>query len=131
MDEIFKDMTHEGWIIIYMDDVFIFTREIFDNIRQTRKVLQCLKENDLYLKPEKCVFWQTKVEYLGLIIEQDKLAMDPVKLAGIADWPTPTTETSTIIFRIRKLLPSIHTWIWKSHKTAKRTTEERRTILLD
>jgi len=91
MDNLFIIETSNGWVIIYMDDIFIFTKEIDDNIEKTRCILQQLTDNNLYLKPEKCVFWQTKVEYLGLIIEENKLAMDPVKLSGIANWPTPNT----------------------------------------
>ena len=52
---------------------------------------QQLQDNDLYLKPEKCSFWQTKVEYLGLIIEEGKIGMDLTKLKGIPNWPKPTT----------------------------------------
>src|SRR6266436_1479749 len=89
MDHIFRDKTSEGWVIIYMDDIFIFTQEILDNKTNTRRILKQLADNDLYLKPEKGVFWQTKVEYLGLIIQENQLAMDPVKLSGIAKWPTP------------------------------------------
>ena len=74
-----------------MDDVFVFTRDLTDNIHFTRQVLQRLRENNLYLKPEKCSFWQMKVEYLGFIIKEDKLQMDPVKLKGISEWPTPMT----------------------------------------
>ena len=39
----------------------------------------------------KCEFNQTKVEYLGLVIEEGRISMDPGKLKGIRDWPTPTT----------------------------------------
>jgi len=91
MDNLFIFENSKGWVIIYMDDIFIFTKEMDDNIEKTRRILQRLTDNNLYLKPEKCVFWQTKVEYLGLIIEENKLAMDPVKLSGIANWPTPNT----------------------------------------
>jgi len=73
MDNLFIFETSEGWVIIYMDNIFIFTKEIDDNIEKTQRILQWLTDNDLYLKPEKCVFWQTKVEYLGLIIEENKL----------------------------------------------------------
>ena len=45
---------------------------------------------DLHLKLEKCTFAATKVEYLGMIVRPGQLAMDPVKLDGIAKWPTPT-----------------------------------------
>ena len=91
MDEIFRDMRNERWLIIYMDDIFIYTRTLLDNIHCTKRVLQRLRENDLFCKPEKCEFWKEHVEYLGLIIEENKLEMDPVKLKGIADWPPPTT----------------------------------------
>jgi hypothetical protein len=91
MDEIFRDMKHEHWIIIYMDDIFIFSRTKEENIVYTRRVLQWLRDNDLYLKPKKCTFWATEVEYLGLLISENQLWMDPVKLDGIAKWPTPTT----------------------------------------
>ena len=91
MDDILKDEKHEGWVIIYMDDIFVFTKELLDNICNTRRVLQVLRDNNLYLKPEKCSFWQTKTEYLGLIIKEGKIGMDPTKLKGIADWPAPTT----------------------------------------
>src|SRR5271170_3219221 len=91
MDDIFKDKTAQGWVIIYMDDVLIFTKDLLINIRNTRQILQLLLDNDLFLKLEKCSFWQTKLEYLGLIVEEGKIGMDPAKLRGIADWPTPTT----------------------------------------
>ena len=41
-DDIFKDEKHEGWVIIYMDDIFVFTKELLDNICNTRRVLQVL-----------------------------------------------------------------------------------------
>ena len=50
-----------------------------------------MKELDLYLKLEKCLFNVSKVKYLRMIIKPGSLAMDPVKVAGIADWPTPST----------------------------------------
>ena len=91
MDNVFQDMKAKGWIIIYMDDIFIFTKELQQNIEYIKWTLQRLQDNNLYLKPEKCTFWMTKVEYLGLIIQENLISMDPVKLNGIKDWPTPTT----------------------------------------
>ena len=48
-----------------------------------------LQELDLFLRPEKCSFNQTSVKYLGLIISEGEIHMDPVKLKAIKDWPTP------------------------------------------
>jgi hypothetical protein len=45
----------------------------------------------LYLKPEKCVFMQTSIEYLGIIIANGQVKIDPAKLTGITSWPTPKT----------------------------------------
>ena len=46
-------------------------------------------EHDLYLKLEKYTFAASKVEYLEMIIKSSQLVMDPVKLNGIVQWPTP------------------------------------------
>jgi len=50
-----------------------------------------LDKHGLSLNLEKCVFEQTEVEYLGLIIWHNELAMDPTKVEGLANWPTPQT----------------------------------------
>src|SRR5277367_4402951 len=91
MNELFRDLIRERWVITYMDDILICTKTIEENIRCTKRVLQRLEEHDLYLKPEKCLFWRTEVEYLGMVISENQLKLDPVKVAGIADWPTPKT----------------------------------------
>ena len=59
--------------------------------KHTEEVLQILKDNDLYLKPEKCEFAQEKITYLGFVIEHNKISMDLSKVKGILDWPAPTT----------------------------------------
>jgi hypothetical protein len=45
----------------------------------------------LYFKAKECKFRKSKIEYLGLVVEEGKLAMDPAKLKGILDWPAPKT----------------------------------------
>lgn len=91
MNDLFKDMIDEGWLLIYMDDMLIFSEDMDTHRTYVKRVLQRLKDNDLFLKPEKCVFKASEVEFLGLIIRPDELAMDPTKLNGIQQWPTPTT----------------------------------------
>lgn len=54
------------------------------------EVLERLAKNDLYLRPEKCEFEQTSIEYLGLIISEGNVAMDPIKVKAVAEWPVPT-----------------------------------------
>ena len=54
-------------------------------------VLEKLQKKDLFLKAKKCKFYKMKIKYLGMIIEEERISMGPVKLGGIRDWPTPTT----------------------------------------
>src|SRR5258708_6801713 len=54
------------------------------------QVLSTLWEQRLFLKPEKCKFEQKEVEYLGLVISKDHVAMDPMKVHRVMEWPTPT-----------------------------------------
>jgi hypothetical protein len=95
MDDIFGDMINECVIIAYMDDIFLFAPEEPTLTKNTKKVLARLRENNLFLKPTKCEFNKTKVEYLGMVIEEGKMSMDPGKLKGIKDWPAPTTVKQT------------------------------------
>jgi Reverse transcriptase (RNA-dependent DNA polymerase) len=74
-----------------MDDILIFANMEEELRRTTKLVLEKLQEHDLFLKAKKCEFCKTKIEYLGMIIKQEKIAMDSVKLEGIRDWPTPAT----------------------------------------
>ena len=53
-------------------------------------VLECLQLHKLCLCPKKCEFEWTRIEYLGLIVSYSKVEMDPVKVSGVMDWPTPT-----------------------------------------
>ena len=70
MNDLFSDMIEEGWLVIYMNDMLLFSKDIETHRERTRRVLQCLRENDLYLKPEKCLFDVDEVEFLGLIIKR-------------------------------------------------------------
>ncbi|SJK99609.1 uncharacterized protein ARMOST_02917 [Armillaria ostoyae] len=92
MNDIFKDLISEGKVTIYLDDILIFTKDLDEHRRIVRRVLQKLRENKLFLKAEKCEFEVLETEYLGVIISEGQVRMDPVKLAGIAEWPTPTKK---------------------------------------
>jgi len=81
-----------------MDDILIFSKTKEDLERITKIVLKKLHDNDLYLKPAKCEFEKTRIEYLRMILEEGKVSMDPTKLKGIKDWPEPTTVKQTRSF---------------------------------
>lgn len=91
MNSIFTNMLSEEWIVIYMDDILIFLGNKKDHHERIRRVLARLKQHNLYLKPEKCSFDVQEVEFLGLIICPNHLAMDPTKLDRVHNWKTLTT----------------------------------------
>jgi hypothetical protein len=92
MNEIFQDLITKGIISMYLNDILIFTNSLEEHHRVTHLVLDRMCEHKLYLRPEKYEFEKTKIEYLGVIISHNKVEMDLVKIAGVADWPTPSNK---------------------------------------
>jgi hypothetical protein len=92
MAEMFKEEIATGKVFIYIDDVIIATKDLAEHRRLVYKVLQRFKENNLYLKPEKCEFEKMQIKYLGMIILHNKVAMDPVKVQGVVEWPIPKSK---------------------------------------
>ena len=90
VDDKLMDLIDLGKGSVYMDDIVIHmdgTEEEHEVI--VHKWLTRLAKLNLFLKPEKCQFHQHEVEYLGMIIGNGKVRMDPVKVQGITQWPTP------------------------------------------
>jgi len=57
--------------------------------QMVNRVLERLAKLDLYLKPGKCQFEVKRIEFLGVILEDGTVTMDPIKIAGMKDWKTP------------------------------------------
>ena len=74
----------------YIDNVLIASKNAKKHKQATHELLDILEANNLFLKPEKCIWEQPSVNYLGLILEEGVTRMDPAKIARIASWPTPT-----------------------------------------
>jgi RNase H-like domain found in reverse transcriptase/Reverse transcriptase (RNA-dependent DNA polymerase) len=89
MNNILHPLVKRGKVLVYMDDIIIFTNTIEEHCKITREVLEILRQNNLFLKPEKCEFEQMTVEYLGVIVSHNSLAVDLVKAAAVHEWPTP------------------------------------------
>ncbi|SJL10444.1 related to TY3B TY3B protein [Armillaria ostoyae] len=92
MNDIFKDLISKGKVTIYLNDILIFMKDLKEHRCIVQRVLQCLRENKLFLKAEKCEFEVLETEYLSVIISKGQIRTDPVKIAGIAEWPTPTKK---------------------------------------
>ncbi|KAF4609745.1 hypothetical protein D9613_011971 [Agrocybe pediades] len=89
MNDIFIELIDGNMVIVYMDDILIFTETLEHHREVVKQVLQILEQNQLYLKAEKCEFEKERIEYLGLIISQGRIEMDSVKVEGVSKWPEP------------------------------------------
>jgi len=89
MNDLLRDMIEKGEIAVFIDDVMIATETEKEHDEIIEEVLRKVEENDLFVKPEKCV-WKTKeVEFLGVIIGLDGVRMEKKKVQGVIDWPVP------------------------------------------
>lgn len=88
VNELFHDLVDVN-VVLYLDDIIIFSSDPAKHDDEVTEVLTRLRKADLFLKPEKCQFRTTSVDYLGLKITPGHVGMDPVKVSGVTDWPTP------------------------------------------
>jgi hypothetical protein len=90
MNDIFREHL-DDFVVIYLDDILIFSKNEEEHEKHVRLVLEKLRERGLYAKLEKCLFHQTEMEFLGFIATTDGLKMDPKKVEAIVSWEAPKT----------------------------------------
>ena len=98
MNDIFWDLIAEHIMVVYLDNILIFTRTEEEHAKAIRWVLQVLQEHKHFLHPEKYEFCKEQIEYLGLVILENEVSMDPVKVAGVQEWSTPENKTDVQAF---------------------------------
>ncbi len=76
-------------MVVYIDDILIYSSSMEEHAEHLRKVFQKLRENKLYAKLEKCEFGVTEVDFLGHRITREGLMMDNHKVKAILDWEPP------------------------------------------
>jgi len=88
MNKILRDLINEGKVAVFVDDVLVGTEEKEGHGEIIEKVLKRLEENDLYVRPEKCVWKIWKVGFLGVVIEPNGIEMEKEKVERVLSWPT-------------------------------------------
>ncbi|KAI2665884.1 Transposon Tf2-6 polyprotein [Labeo rohita] len=81
VNEVFRDMLNR-WVIVYIDDILIYSSSYSEHVQHVRAVLQRLIQHQLYAKEEKCEFHQERIAFLGYVISPEGIAMDESKLRG-------------------------------------------------
>ena len=89
MNTLFCELIMTGKIVIYINDILIFTQTMEEHWDIVKRVLQILADNKLSLHPKKCKFHQTKIDYFGVILLQDSVEADPTKIKEVTQWPEP------------------------------------------
>lgn len=79
----------EKFVILYLDDILIFSSSLDEHHNHVHQVLEKLLENNLFAKLEKCEFDKSSVEFLGHILSGEGISTDPKKIKSIQEWPTP------------------------------------------
>jgi len=98
INEVFRTIIAEGIVVVYLDNILIFRKMEEEHEQAVRRVLEILAEHKLFFCPKKCEFYQRQIEYLGLVILENKVVMDPIKVARVHDWPTPENQTDVQVF---------------------------------
>jgi hypothetical protein len=76
----------DNFFQLFIDDILIYSLTMEEHDENFHLVLQCLRENKLYGKLSKCSFYQLRIHYLGHVISNEGIVVDPVKVEDIMEW---------------------------------------------
>jgi len=89
MNEILRDLINKGKVAAFVDDVLVETETKEGHDEIVEEILRRLEENNLYIKPEKCVWKVWKIGFLGVVIGPNGIEMKREKVEGVLSWPEP------------------------------------------
>lgn len=78
-----------GFVIVFFDDILVYSRTLEDHRSHLETVFQCLVDNKFFLKKSKCTFVQPSMAYLGHIVSLQGVGADPEKIQAMVNWPQP------------------------------------------
>ncbi|KAL0552392.1 hypothetical protein IC582_011501 [Cucumis melo] len=83
------------FVLVFFDDTLIYSRNMKDHLKHIEIVFLVLRKHELFANRKKCSFGLARVEYLGHLISNKGVEVDPKKIKAIADWPKPTNVRET------------------------------------
>ena len=89
INEILRDLVNKGKVTVFVDDMLVGTETEKEYGEIIEKVLRRLEENDLYVKPEKCMQKVRKIGFLGVVIGPNRIEMEKEKVDGVLSWLEP------------------------------------------
>ena len=91
VNDVLRDMLNV-FVFVYLDDILIFSPDEDTHTHHVRAVLQRLLQNQLFVKAEKCEFHRPSVTFLGFVLAEGEIRMDPEKISAVANWTTPCSR---------------------------------------
>ncbi|GKE29939.1 putative nucleotidyltransferase, ribonuclease H, partial [Tanacetum coccineum] len=88
----------DKFVIVFIDDILIYSRSKEEHEDHLRLVLELLRQEKLFAKFSKCEFWLQEVHFLGHVINQDGIHVDPSKIEAVKNWEAPTSPTEVRSF---------------------------------
>lgn len=88
----------DKFVVVFIDDILVYSRTPEEHAEHLRIVLGELRKHQLYAKFSKCEFWLRQVGFLGHILNQEGVAVDPEKVKAILDWKPPANVTDVRSF---------------------------------
>ncbi|KAI3743880.1 hypothetical protein L1987_56947 [Smallanthus sonchifolius] len=88
----------DKFVIVFIDDILIYSKTKADHEQHLRLVLDLLRKEQLYAKFSKCEFWLKEVQFLGHIVNEKGIHVDPAKIEVVKNWNTPKTPTEVRSF---------------------------------
>ncbi|QRW22406.1 Retrotransposable element Tf2 protein [Rhizoctonia solani] len=110
MNDLFRDLI-DVTVVIYLDDILIFSERPEDHPTHVREVLSQLLKNQLFCKLSKCHFHVTTMDYLGIVISPAGFSMDQKKIEAVTSWPTPRT-VNLVARSLHNLTKKETPWSW-------------------
>jgi len=89
MNEILRNIINKGKVAVFVNDILVETKTEEGHDKVVEEVLRRLEKNDLYVKPEKCVWKARKVPFLVVVMGEEKVEMKEEKVEGVLKWSTP------------------------------------------
>jgi hypothetical protein len=92
--EAMNRMLHEfldDFVVMFLDDILIYSKSEAEHERHLRLILGALRKNQFYGKLKKCAFWLSEVSFLGHVINQQVIAVDPKNITAVVEWKRPSS----------------------------------------
>jgi hypothetical protein len=99
--EVMNRMLHEYldvFVVVFIDDILVYSKSEEEHEQHLNLVLETLRKNQFYAKLKKCAFWLSEINFLGHVINQYGITVDPKNIASVVEWQRPTSVTEVRSF---------------------------------